>query len=95
MRPFGFGGEGGEEGVEVADQFAERLFVDVQGGGDLADRVDQLREVVGGDPAEGLLDDGRALQRGRGDAVGLVERLGGVQAAGVGFLFGVFLAARQ
>ncbi len=87
------GGEGAEERVEVADQFAELLLVDVQRGGDLADARHQLGEVVRFGAAERLVDDRAAAQR-RGPAlVGLVERLRGVQPAHFGVLFGVLRPA--
>ena len=43
----GLGGEGAEERVEVDDQFAQLLLVDVQRRGHFADARDQLGEVVG------------------------------------------------
>ena len=54
-----------EEDVEVGDQFAERLRVDVERGRDFADRLDQLGQVFV-DAAERLVDDrGAPLGFGR------------------------------
>ena len=90
--------ERGEERVEVGDQFAQVLLVDVQRRGDLADGGDQLGEVVRFGARDRLGVDRAAAQRRGAAGVDVVERLRGVQPAHFRFLFGVlgvFGLARQ
>ena len=82
--------ERAEEGVEVFDQFAQLLLVDVERGRHFADALHQFGEVVGLGAVDRLLDDSVPTQRLFSAPVGLVQGLRGVDAADFGVLFCVF-----